>query len=43
MRCPVMIEGKCDVESAPRRDMGEHHVVYCQHSEKELFAAQEHL
>jgi peptide/nickel transport system ATP-binding protein len=42
MRCPVMIEGKCDVESAPRQEMGQKHVVYCQHNEQELFAAQNH-
>jgi peptide/nickel transport system ATP-binding protein len=42
MRCPVMIEGKCDVESASRQEMGQKHVVYCQHNEQELFAAQNH-
>ncbi|MBN35752.1 MAG: ABC transporter [Rhodospirillaceae bacterium] len=42
MRCPVMIEGRCDVESAPRQDMGDGHVVYCQHTEQELLAAQDH-
>jgi peptide/nickel transport system ATP-binding protein len=42
MRCPVMIEGKCDVESAPRQEMGDHHTVYCQHSESELLEAQDH-
>ncbi len=41
-RCPVMIEGKCDVEPAPRCEMGQHHVVYCQHNEQELLTAQKH-
>jgi peptide/nickel transport system ATP-binding protein len=41
-RCPVMIPGKCDQEAAPRREMGDHHVVYCQHTEEELAAAQKH-
>jgi len=41
-RCPVMLPGKCAVEPAPRRDMGHGHVVYCQHTEQELFEAQDH-
>jgi len=42
-RCPVMIEGKCDSEPAPRREMGHKHVVYCQHTEQELMKAQDHV
>ncbi len=41
MRCPVAIPGKCDAEPAPRRDMGHGHAVYCQHTETELFEAQD--
>jgi len=36
VRCPLVIEGKCGSEPPPRRDMGQHHAVYCQHTESEL-------
>ena len=36
VRCPLVIEGKCGSEPPPRREMGLHHVVYCQHTEAEL-------
>ena len=32
----TLIAGKCESEPPPRREMGEHHVVYCQHTEAEL-------
>ena len=39
-RCPLTVPGRCDVEPAPRRRLGRGHVVFCQHGEEALLAAQ---
>ena len=41
VRCPLVIEGRCEGEPPPRREMGQHHVVYCQHTEAELAGHQQ--
>ncbi len=40
MRCPLAIPGTCETEPAPAREMGQGHIVMCQHDEATLLAAQ---
>ena len=35
-RCPLAIEGTCDAETAPIRDLGNGHLIECHRSEEEF-------
>ena len=35
-RCPLSIEGTCDRETAPIRDLGNGHLIECHRSEEEF-------
>ena len=38
-RCPTSIEGTCDRETPPIRDLGRGHAIECHRSEAEFVAA----
>jgi peptide/nickel transport system ATP-binding protein len=41
-RCPMAIEGTCDIELAPLRELAEGHIIACHHSVDDLVEAEHH-